>query len=734
MPAFVVRIVVAVLLALPSSAFALGTAETGCRKALGGAVAKLTATVAREQAKCHDARMAGDDGFPPSVDCHDLAQLPAKSQEKIGKSAAKLSSMAAKKCTDAGVAPAAIGFLACVAPCEIPSLAGFSGAGSVAECLTCRARSEVGDAVTEIYGASPPVVPGSDDGRKCQKTVFKGLLKETLTRIKEQQKCQLGVDKGKFLPPLPDCETADLKGKIASTVARTNDKIGGDCNVFSLGGMSICGGTTDPAVVKACVAARAEDTADDLFAAVYFPPVPPTPTPTITSTPTRTPTSTPTSTSTATDTPTGTPTRTPTSTYTDTPTKTPTRTATFTPTSTPTRTPTDTPTVTPTPTDTPTETPTPTVTDTPIPTATPTVTNTPTETPTGTQEPTATPTETATSTNTPTETATPTHTPTSTNTPTGTPTNTPTNTPTATATPTDTPTDTPTPTATETPTETLTPTATATATWTATATATATPTPLGSLTFSVVNGDNCDSIGACPAGCGANAAKTCFFVNPATSGQCCGTSNTHWSASSTALANLTLTAGTPDAFGRAQLNLAAPVVIGDRKATTFAAGYACWRLRQDPDFNTVADSFVDCDGGTRTNLTYSIDSNGTGAAEPAVLTIDTGLDVAAPAGAGIIRVIMQSSDTTSDSNTCDSINWASIPDQKIAIATGTVTATVTEMRQGGTGNASRVGVPFNCATWGTGTQGSLAFPVYGLDQAIPFGGTQDKANVTRMQD
>ena len=33
-----------------------------------------------------------------------------------------------------------------------------------------------------------------------------------------------------------------------------------------------------------------------------------------------------------------------------------------------------------------------------------------------------------------------------------------------------------------------------------------------------------------------------------------------------------------------------------------------------PAFATVTDSFVDCDGGTRTNVTYSVDSNGTGAA------------------------------------------------------------------------------------------------------------------------
>ena len=194
-----------------------------------------------------------------------------------------------------------------------------------------------------------------------------------------------------------------------------------------------------------------------------------------------------------------------------------------------------------------------------------------------------------------------------------------------------------------------------------------------------------------------------------------------------------LTAGAIDGNGRAVLTLTSPVVIGDKKATSFAAGYACWRLRQDPAFATVTDSFVDCDGGTRTNVTYSVDSNGTSPAEAPVFTIDTTADGAAPAGAAIIRVLMQSSETSSDSSNCDTVNWGTIPDQAIAIATGQVTATVTEMRQGGTGTASRRGNPLNCAAW-TGTNGSLAFPLFGLDTAIPLSGTQDKANVVRLQD
>jgi hypothetical protein len=181
------------------------------------------------------------------------------------------------------------------------------------------------------------------------------------------------------------------------------------------------------------------------------------------------------------------------------------------------------------------------------------------------------------------------------------------------------------------------------------------------------------------------------------------------------------------------LNLAAPVVIGDKKATSFANGYACWRLRQDPAFATAADSFVDCDGGTRTNVTYSVNSNGSGAPTGITLTIDTSADGTAPAGAAIVRVLMQSSETGSDSSNCDTINWAGVADQQVAIATGQVTSTITNMVQGGTGTASRRGNPFNCAAW-SGNAGSIEWPVFGFDQSIPLSGTQDKANVVRLQD
>ncbi len=602
------------LCATIGSAEALTSEEAACRKSLAAGVRKLVTTAMREKARCHDGRMQGF--IVAGTDCNDDGQLSPKSQSKIAKVAAKLDGYGAK-CAAAGVTPVAIGFDVCAAPCDTGPIGGFSGAGSVAACLACRAIDEASAATQAAYGTfpDPPVVaPGSLE-LACQKAVQSGLLKYGIARMNEQHKCQFLKDLGKPpTSPLLECRSADLKGKANGALIKMNQKIPSRCSNATLGALTSCGATLPDEL--ACLAATAETAGDTLFVDIYNPPVAATPTPALTPTPTLTPSAT--------------------------------RTATPTPTLT----------TTPTPTFTSDETPTPTF------TAVATVTATRTPTPTGTATPTAT--------------------------------------------------------------RTATPTATATATPTVVAT------PLGARTFTIQNGDSCNSIGACPAGCGDTAGKSCFFLQPPTSGQCCGTDNTDWSTASSTGVNIPLTGGAPDGTGRAVLTMTSPVVIGDKKATSFANGYACWRLRQDPAFATSADSFVDCDGGTRANVTFTVDSNGTGAAGAPILTIDTAADGSAPAGSAVIRILMQSSETSSDSSNCDTVSWGSVPDQAIAIATGQVTATITEMRQGGTGTASRRGNPLNCAAW-TSANGSLAFPLHGLDTVI-LGSPTDKANVVRLQD
>jgi len=399
-----------VLVATASSAHGYTLAEAKCRKAVGTAVRKLAATVLKAETACHLARMKGTDPvlFPPTLDCNDIASLPTKSQDRIGKAQVKLNTAAQKKCQDVGISPSALGFSVCLAPCNTISPTTMAGTNnSVAACLACQTKDEVSTAVATAFGTlpSPPTVGNSDELR-CQGAISKAVAKYKLARMKEQQKCEYLKDLNK--PPTTlatNCQTADLKGKINAVKLKTNDSIAVKCSATLLGNLTSCGTTV--AAEQSCTNTAVEGCSNNLFDFVYDPPAL-TPTPTSTGTHTSTPTET------------ATPTETPTPTVTDTPTVTPTGTLpTSTPTDTPTETPTETPTSTPTSTPTQTATPTNTATITNTRTPTNTGTSTPTVTNTGTRTPTLTPTLTATRTPTitPTRTFTPTSTPTRTNTP-----------------------------------------------------------------------------------------------------------------------------------------------------------------------------------------------------------------------------------------------------------------------------------------------------------------------------
>ena len=111
----------ALLLALvvaPRLAYAFTSTEIGFRKLLRASVLKLAATVLKEQARCHRARMMGDATVAPTVDCNYPAELPPSSQSKITKIQDTLAILADAKCTAASITPAALGYVACSAPCD----------------------------------------------------------------------------------------------------------------------------------------------------------------------------------------------------------------------------------------------------------------------------------------------------------------------------------------------------------------------------------------------------------------------------------------------------------------------------------------------------------------------------------------------------------------------------------------------------------------------------------------
>jgi hypothetical protein len=362
-----------------SPANALSPGDTGCRKALGGSALKLTATVLKEQQRCHKLRMGNLDpvNYPATVDCNDVQSLSAKAQANPA-NAQLIGNRYAGPVDEAGARKVAHEFAADIIAAGAPAMRCRSPApySSVAACLACEIQSLAGGLDLDLYGAlpDPPVQTEPNDRVKCQATIASLANKIAFTRNKIQQKCQYQEDGGALST---NCITYDPKIKVAKLQSQVIGKLNGKCTAADLGALGSCGNSHP--TEAACIGTEAVSAADELFADVYEPPVAPTPTPTATpvATPTATETPTPTSTSTATVTATATATPSATVTVTPTPTLTPSATA-----------------VTPTPTES--ATPTPTVSTTPTESATPTATETATATPTATETVTPTPTETAT--------------------------------------------------------------------------------------------------------------------------------------------------------------------------------------------------------------------------------------------------------------------------------------------------------------------------------------------------
>ena len=356
----------------PAAASALSGADTTCRKRIGGGVRRLSDTIIKESLKCHRGRLSG--ALPPAADCNDPAALPAK----VAHARANLAKLTQRGC--ASGLPADNGYLVCPVPCGAIAISDYA---DVADCMTCLTEDRVAAALASANGAPP--LPSSSEATRCQNDIGKALRGYFITRMKEQQKCQLGEDHS---PTGADCRTVDQRNKISQALTRAQAVIAG-CDPTALAGLDSCG--ADIASEQACLAAESTLDADTLFDAVYNP-APPTPTPTPTDTPL--PTAPPTPTSALTSTASASPTPTPSATVTRTPTATPSATATLSVTPTPTHTVVATATLTATATPTETPTSTPTAADTATVTATASPTETLTETPTATLTTTSTPTPT----------------------------------------------------------------------------------------------------------------------------------------------------------------------------------------------------------------------------------------------------------------------------------------------------------------------------------------------------
>ena len=161
--------------------------------------------------------------MPAGVDCNDVAQLSAKSLGKIVKAEEKLAILADVKRTALSISPAALGYVACSAPCDAIDILGFSGTNSVSSLPRLSGAERRGGRRGERlrHLPDPPIFDPSSFTLACQRGIGKELVRQELARMKEQQKCQYAKDKGK--PPTTgatDCKSADLKGKVAKTEAQ----------------------------------------------------------------------------------------------------------------------------------------------------------------------------------------------------------------------------------------------------------------------------------------------------------------------------------------------------------------------------------------------------------------------------------------------------------------------------------------------------------------------------------
>jgi len=254
---------IAAILASPPLSLALDSREIACRKSLGAGTLKLAQVLMREQSKCRFDRMRGR--LDSATDCHDLSQMPLKSQEVVEKLAGKLERVATKKCDRKGIRPASLGLYSCAAPCGSHALDTFAGPQGAAACLACRARTGVLASTENLFGNAPAM----PELGLCQKAIGLGWAGEALAISKAAQKCQLSVDVGRATSPADGCAAEADDRKIAAAREKTEKRIADMCDDSGLVALDICTGAESPEAIAACISENARGLAAGLFEASY---------------------------------------------------------------------------------------------------------------------------------------------------------------------------------------------------------------------------------------------------------------------------------------------------------------------------------------------------------------------------------------------------------------------------------------------------------------------------------
>ena len=102
--------------------------DAKCRKSIGLAVRKLSATLLKEEAQCQKLRMQAK--IDQGTDCNDPTKVPGAA--KVQKAEDNLTTGTAKKCINAS-SPPQNGYMVCPPPCAMAITDYFS----VGDCLKC---------------------------------------------------------------------------------------------------------------------------------------------------------------------------------------------------------------------------------------------------------------------------------------------------------------------------------------------------------------------------------------------------------------------------------------------------------------------------------------------------------------------------------------------------------------------------------------------------------------------
>lgn len=253
------------------------SAGASCQKALALGVRRIASVALKGIEKCHLKRMQGQ--IPATVNCNDPSALTDGALTRLQRAAAKLGTLANRRCDAAG-APAALGYTSCPAPCDTIAVTSYADVGT---CLACVAQDRVQRLATTVFGAPEPPV-ARNDATKCHDALRRATRKYASTRMRTQQQCKTAEDNGE--PVGTSCRDGDYQGAISAAWSQLQAHVATDasCPIASLVALDLCPSALDGTHVRdataaidllyTCTHSAVSIDTDDLYDRVYAPGAP----------------------------------------------------------------------------------------------------------------------------------------------------------------------------------------------------------------------------------------------------------------------------------------------------------------------------------------------------------------------------------------------------------------------------------------------------------------------------